>query len=69
MRDVTVTNISHYRRPYKVPYKVIVQQISPSSLLQRMVEVTAVLSVPCPEPQPAYASVIPIDCFPARRIR
>ena len=65
MSEVTVANISHYRRPYKV----IVQEISPSSLLQRMADVAAVFSGPRPQPMPAYATVTPIDRFQARRIR
>jgi len=68
MREVTVTDISHYRRPCQVAYKVVVQPISPSSLLQRMTEAAAAL-VPAREPLPAYATVTPIDRFQARRIR
>ena len=65
MRDVTVANISHYRRPYKV----IVQPVTPSSLLQRMADTAAAFSVPQPEPQPVYATVTSIDRFQARRSR
>jgi hypothetical protein len=63
MRQVTVTRISDYRRPYEVPYKVIVQPIAPSSLLQRMTEAAAVYSTP--RPGPVFASVTPIDSFRA----
>ena len=65
MRNVTVANISHYRHPYKV----IVQQITPASLLQRMADAAAAFTDPRQEPQPAYATVTPIDRFQARRIR
>jgi hypothetical protein len=65
MRDVTVTNISHYRRPYKV----IVQQITPSSLLQRMTESAAFFAPSSREPLAVSATVTPIDRFQSRRIR
>ena len=65
MSNVTVANISHYRRPYKV----VVRQISPSSLLQRMTESAGTFAPARRAQLPGHASVTPIDFFQTRRTR